>query len=209
VPLQLTDSSLTETPHGDAPKRGLTFRRGLIRLWAILSVLWVLGRGAMYWPQTGFYWPPSVDLLNALIFNYEAGRFDRVPVALPQRQEGIHWETLTAVQQAVARYSAQQASAKCSIGQVGPLTLAELECRLQQLHSPEEFLYKLIPLTDLPLAEAQRFRSEWVAVSWQRFCQLLRGLLIVAVGVPLAVGIAGFLAYRAGRWIWAGFARSG
>jgi hypothetical protein len=165
----------------------------------------------MYWPQTGFYWPPSVDLVNALIFNYEAGRFDRVPVALPQRQEGIHWETLTAAQQAVARYTAQQASAKCSIGQGGPLTLAELECMLQQRQglSPEESQYKLIPLTDLPAAEAQRFRSEWVAVSWQRFCRLLRGLLTVAFGIPLAAGIAGFLALRAGRWIWAGFAGSG
>jgi len=80
---------------------------------------------------------------------------------------------------------------------------------LQEASSPEEFQYKLISLADLPLAEAQRFRSEWVAVSWQKFCQLLRGLPIVAVGAPLAVGIAGFLAYRAGRWIWAGFAGSG
>jgi len=43
-----TDSGLTETPHGDAPKRGLHFGRGLIRLWATLCVLWLLGCGAMY-----------------------------------------------------------------------------------------------------------------------------------------------------------------
>jgi hypothetical protein len=65
----------------------------------------------------------------------------------------------------------------------------------------------VVHLSDLPLAEGQRFRREWIEQSWRGRCEDVRGLVVAAVGIPLVLESLGFLALRTGRPVWVGFRR--
>jgi len=200
----------------DAPKRGLRIGHGLFRLWLVLSVLWMFGVGTVYWPQAReFHWPPSASLLRALITKYEDATVDSIPVYRPKGQEGIRWDTLTDAQQRAAQYFVWTDQPQSTTKPKAPLgtpdhwaeRLREAE-KWDKASNPEAYQFKLVRLTELPLAEAQGFRRGWTEQSWLRFCEDFRGLVAIALGIPLALGLLGFLALRTGRWVWLGFARA-
>lgn len=178
------------SPAGHVPGR-LRLGRGLFRLWAILSLLWMLGTSTVYWPEAREFY-----------FNYETAMLDIVPVVLPRGQEGIRRETLTATQQNAVDYFVTHDE---------PTTKLEGYTKMLWWMDNDhgEFRFKLVPLRDLALPEVQSFRREWAEPRWRMFCEEFRDLVAFAIGIPLAAGLLAFLALRAGRWIWAGFAGPG
>jgi hypothetical protein len=193
-------------PVGHVPTK-LRLGRGLFRLWAVLSLLWIVGISTVYWPGArAFYWPPSAEPARSMIFNYETATLDIIPVVLPLGQEGIRWENLSAAEQNAADYFVTHDEPTTKLGYYEKM-LWEADNNTDSDH--EQFRFKLVPLTSLGPAEVQNFRREWAEPRWRMFCEESRALIALALGVPLAAGLFGFLAHRAGRWIWAGFAGLG
>jgi hypothetical protein len=88
-------------------------RRGLFRLWLVLSVLWLIGVGFAYRPPTCRYSPPDSlvcavgphDLRQCIGFIYERAVLHSIPARLSAGQEGLQWHNLTNAQQTFAIYS--------------------------------------------------------------------------------------------------------
>lgn len=88
-------------------------RRGLFRLWLVLSVLWLIGVGFAYRPPACRYTPPDSsvravsphDLRQCIGFIYERAVLHSIPARLAAGQEGLPWHDLTNAQQTFAIYS--------------------------------------------------------------------------------------------------------
>jgi hypothetical protein len=160
-----------------------------------------------------------------------------IPARLTAGQEGLPWHDLTNAQQTFAIYSwrtpegvlsptqaekryglalydgvnpptgvtpitrdgfsgdAETVDGIGDVGQSGPWTkLSNKIKRAEEARAhPENFRYRLIPI---PHSYADDFREELI-----RF-------LMAALGTPLAVGCAGLLSVKIGRWVCSGFSRS-
>jgi hypothetical protein len=88
-------------------------RRGLFRLWLVLSVLWLIGVGFVYRPPACRYTPPDSsvravgphDLRQCIGFIYERAVLHSIPARLTAGQEGLQWGDLTKAQQTFTIYS--------------------------------------------------------------------------------------------------------
>jgi hypothetical protein len=132
-------------------------------------------------------------------------------VYLPKGQEGISWDALTDAQQRAAQYFAWSDQPQpTTTPEARPGTQAywaemlRIIEEVDKARQPEAYRFKLVRLTDLPPAEAQGFRRGWTEQSWRPLYVDVRGLVAVALGIPLALGLLALL----GRWMWVGFARS-
>jgi hypothetical protein len=177
------------------------------------------------------------DLRECIGFISERAALHSIPARLPAGQEGLPWDDLTKAQQTFAIYSwrtpegalspaqgekryglalydgvnpptgvtpitrdefagdPKTAEESGDASQRGPWTklLNEIEHAKKAKAHPENFRYRLI---QIPHSYADYFREE------------LLEFLIVILGTPLAVGCAGLLSVRIGRWVRSGFSRS-
>jgi len=128
---------------GHVPRR-LRLGRGLFRLWVILSLLWIAGI------STTVYRPAARNLL----FNYETGTLDTVPVILPRGQEGIHWRDLSEAQQYAVEYSVSY-EALVSLRDKKQESYAKMLWDWDKDNDHEESRFKLVPLTSIKLPKHQ------------------------------------------------------
>lgn len=178
----------------EARNRQLRVGRGFFRLWLVLSVLWLFAAGA-----TRF---------DRLLSLYESATFNIVPVAQPQGTYGVQWNALTSTQKTFVSnwYEKRRAAIKAEL----PKPASERDeianaARVVRLGWPEHLSYKLVPIADLEPEEADWLRNVWIKERREWLAIALGDFATLGLGIPLAIGILGFLALLTCRWIWAGF----
>jgi hypothetical protein len=77
--------------------------------------------------------------------------------------------------------------------------------RGMQLDRPEALQYSVVSVANLGPREADWFRHGWLDEYRSRLKKTAAEFGAICVGLPLATALTGFLAFWAGRWIWAGF----
>ena len=65
----------------------------------------------------------------------------------------------------------------------------------------------LVPVADLTPVQLVSYRN-FVDAERPELERDLQPFALIAFGVPALVGFVGFLAFRLGRWVWAGFMRA-
>jgi hypothetical protein len=202
----------------EARRRRLNIRRGFLRLWLVLSVLWLIGVSVVYRPSACDYTPPGSpvqslaphDLYHCLFFLYWGAGLDKVAVLAPTAQEGLRWDDLTLGQRNFVIYRVWDTveffrTAKAQTKD-DDWTEVAAELHMQQHIAqakahPEQFRYQLVPLKKIRSSIA-----EWSHPLGFNYPQELIQFLEVAFGIPLAFGCMVFLLIRVSRWIWRGFA---
>jgi hypothetical protein len=190
---------------------GLNISRGLLRLWVVLSVLWILGASLAYRPQPAAC--QYLALAPCILHLYEAATLDKIPVDLPEGQTGVQWDALTPVQQMFVSswFFAEQSAIGDAIEK---LKSNNYEPKVQfyknlargfQIDRPEALQYSVVSAANLSRREADWFRHGWLDEYRSRLKKAAAEFVAICLGLPGAIALTGFLAFRAGRWILGGF----
>jgi hypothetical protein len=134
-------------------------------------------------------------------------------VDLPEGHNGIGWDALTPVQQMLVSswFFAEQAAIgdaiqKSSNDNYEPKTqFYQHLLRGMQIDRPEALQYSAVSVANVSPREADWFRHGWLDEYRSRLKKTAAEFGAICLGLPLAIALTGFLAFRAGRWIWAGF----
>jgi hypothetical protein len=192
-------------------KRPLNISRGLIRLWVVLSVLWILGASLAYRPNPATC--QYLVLAPCILHLYEAATLEKIPVDLPEGQTGIRWDALTPVQQMFVSswFSAEQAAIRDATEKLQgnnyepKVQFYQHLLRGMQIDRPEALQDSVVSVANLSPREADWFRHGWLDEYRSRLKKTAAEFGAICLGLPFATALTGFLAFWAGRWIWAGF----
>jgi len=197
------------------PKHPFNIGRGLFRIWAVLSLLWVLGAGAVYRPER--FICQFEPLFACILHLYEATMLNTIPVDLPEGNGGLRWDALTRIQQTLVDswFRAEQNAIDTDLENLRHNNYEPKAdfyrnlARKLQIYNPQDLQYKLVRMVDLAPAEAAWLRHTWLEPSESRLAEAIKEFGVIGLGIPLGAGFVCFLALRVGRWVWAGFIGAG